>query len=179
MLYLVRHSHADFTPDDQRPLSPEGVKAARQVTALLVNLPIKQIISSTSRRAIETIEGLGLETGVTIELDDRLCERRLSNTVLPNFMDAVGKTWQDFYFSHPGGETNRRAQNRAISLLKELQFKTENEHVVLSTHGNLLALILNQLNTSYGFNFWRSLTTPDIYQIDPAGVIERLWKVSL
>lgn len=142
-------------------------------------LPITQIISSTSRRAIETIEGLGLETGVTIELDDRLCERRLSNTVLPNFMDAVGKTWQDFYFSHPGGETNRRAQNRAISLLKELQFKTENEHVVLSTHGNLLALILNQLNTSYGFNFWRSLTMPDIYQIDPAGVIERLWKVSL
>ncbi len=93
MLYLVRPSHADFIPDEQRPLSPKGVERTKQVTALLKNLPITQIISSTSRRAIETVEGLGLETGVTIELDDRLCERRLSNAVLSSFMDAVRKTW--------------------------------------------------------------------------------------
>lgn len=176
MLYLVRHSHADFIPDEQRPLSPKGVELAIQVKALLMNLPIKQIISSTSRRAIETVEGLGLETGIAMEFDDRLCERRLSNAVLSNFMDAVRKTWQDFDFAHPGGETNRQGQNRVISLLKELQFETDDEHVVLSTHGNLLALILNHFDSSYGFNFWHSLTMPDIYKIDPAGVIERLWK---
>ena len=179
MLYLVRHSHADFIPDEQRPLSPEGVESAKQVTALLKNLLITQIISSTSRRAIETVEGLSLETGVSIELDDRLCERRLSNIVLSRFMDAVRKTWQDFDFAHLGGETNRQAQNRAISLLKELRFETENEHVVLSTHGNLLALILNHFDSSYGFKFWHSLTMPDIYKIDQVGVIERQWEVSI
>ena len=37
------------------------------------------------------------------------------------------------------------------------------EHIVLSTHGNLLALILQTFDPSVDFVFWKSLTMPDIY----------------
>jgi 2,3-bisphosphoglycerate-dependent phosphoglycerate mutase len=37
---------------------------------------------------------------------------------------------------------------------------------VISTHGNLLALILKHFNPDVGYTFWYTLTMPDIYQLE-------------
>jgi len=39
------------------------------------------------------------------------------------------------------------------------------EHIVLSTHGNLMALTLQGFDPSIDFAFWKSLTMPDIYTL--------------
>jgi 2,3-bisphosphoglycerate-dependent phosphoglycerate mutase len=36
---------------------------------------------------------------------------------------------------------------------------------VLATHGNLLALVLNALDPRFGYEFWRQLSFPDLYQL--------------
>jgi len=52
-------------------------------------------------------------------------------------------------------------------------------HVVVATHGNLLTLILNALDPTFGYEFWRRLSFPDIYQLTFVGAesrrAERLW----
>ena len=54
------------------------------------------------------------------------------------------------------------------------------EHIVLSTHGNLMALILQVFDPSLDFAFWKSLTMPDLYTLNfsQAGeaAIDRLWQ---
>jgi 2,3-bisphosphoglycerate-dependent phosphoglycerate mutase len=51
--------------------------------------------------------------------------------------------------------------------------------VALGTHGNLLALILNALDSRFGHEFWRELSFPDVYQLVFDGTtclgVERLW----
>jgi 2,3-bisphosphoglycerate-dependent phosphoglycerate mutase len=50
----------------------------------------------------------------------------------------------------------------------------------VATHGNLLALVLNALDPRFGYEFWRQLSFPDIYQLALHGrelrAVERLWQ---
>ena len=50
---------------------------------------------------------------------------------------------------------------------------------MLGTHGTLLALILQQLDPAVGFDFWESLTMPDIIRLEVEGDEiegwERVW----
>jgi 2,3-bisphosphoglycerate-dependent phosphoglycerate mutase len=50
---------------------------------------------------------------------------------------------------------------------------------VVSTHGNLLALILNGLDSAFGYDFWWQLSFPDIYRLTFEGTamtrVERIW----
>ncbi len=52
-------------------------------------------------------------------------------------------------------------------------------HVVISTHGSLLALILNGFDRAFAYDFWHSLTFPDVYELtfnDSAlAGVRRLW----
>ena len=51
--------------------------------------------------------------------------------------------------------------------------------VALATHGNLLALALNGLDPSFGYEFWRRLSFPDVYGLTLDGRrligVERIW----
>lgn len=57
--------------------------------------------------------------------------------------------------------------------------KYPNQNIVIGTHGNLLALILNALDKSYGFDFWKQLDMPDIYKLAFEGTelmtVSRVW----
>jgi 2,3-bisphosphoglycerate-dependent phosphoglycerate mutase len=102
-----------------------------------------------------------------IEVDPRLSERRLG-IIAPDsaaFEAAVRRTWDNPDFCYPGGESNREAQARGMALIEELQRACGSQHIVLATHGNLLALILQAFDPTIGFNFWSALTMPDSYRL--------------
>ena len=54
------------------------------------------------------------------------------------------------------------------------------QHVVVATHGNLLALILNAFDPSFGYEFWRELSFPDVYEVEFEATrlirVRRLWE---
>lgn len=179
MFYLIRHAHADWVPDEGRPLSARGHRDAARVGEMLAGYPLNCIYSSPYLRACQTVEPLALKLGLPIYELFELRERLLSENPLEDFQAAVEAVWSDSDFFHPGGESNALAQQRGIAIVQQLDQHHQDEHIVLSTHGNLLALILNYFNHALGFDFWKSLTMPDIYQLSFSQfgkpLIRKLW----
>jgi 2,3-bisphosphoglycerate-dependent phosphoglycerate mutase len=90
----------------------------------------------------------------------------------------VAATWLDFDLVHPGGESSRSARQRVLAVVGGLARRHPSRTVALATHGNLLALLLNGFDRSVGFEFWRSLTFPDVFELrllhSGAGVFRRV-----
>jgi 2,3-bisphosphoglycerate-dependent phosphoglycerate mutase len=179
-LYLVRHAHAEWTPDENRPLSGRGRADAERVADVLGGVPITAIYASPVRRARETIAPLAVRLGLPIHIVPDLRERALCHAPVDDFFGAVKATWSNPPFAHPGGESNAAAQRRGVAVVHKLQKRHPDERIVLATHGNLLALVLQHFDPRVDFAFWRSLTMPDIYTLhvsaDSEVSVHRLWE---
>ena len=177
--YLVRHAHADLTPDENRPLSARGYKDAVRVADILKKYPINFIYSSPFLRAHQTIMPLAFRLSLPVNIELDLRERRLGNTSTEDFFDCVRETWRNPSFAYPEGESNATAQERGIGIVNRLQKELSAGHIVLSTHGNLMALILQWFDPTIDFVFWKLLTMPDIYELclghEGEVSIRRLW----
>lgn len=177
--YLIRHAHADWAPDEDRPLSNKGVKDSFRVAEILSSYPIEGIFSGPYQRAVQTIEPLAKSLDLKVEIISELRERELGNYEGDDFFAAVEATWHDPSFSHPGGESNAAAQQRGVSVVLRLKDQFPGTQLVLSTHGNLMALIIQYFNTAVGYTFWKGLSMPDIYKIEFGAKgkpgIHRLW----
>lgn len=177
--YLVRHAHADWTPDESRPLSKRGRRDAQRLAQLLAAYPIGRIYASPYARARQTIVPLASRLALPISSEADLRERGLGDGYFDDFVWAVEKTWRDPAFAFPGGETNAAAQERGVAVVRQLLDRYPAEHIVLATHGNLLALILQAYDPSVDFGLWQSLTMPDVYRLDLGrdgrALIDRLW----
>ena len=88
-------------------------------------------------------------------------------------------TFTNIDIAFSGGESTKQATDRAISLIQEV-LKLEHTTTLLVTHGNLLTLILKHFDRTIGFDEWKTLTNPDIYEItiDEQVIIKRLWEAS-
>jgi len=177
---LVRHCKAEGQ-EEGAILTEEGKKEAINLITYLnkVNCKITKIISSPYERAVKTIEPYAKEVGLSIQIDNRLSERRLSNKSLSNWLELLKQTFDDIDLIIEGGESTREATERAISLIREeIEFSKE-QNTLLVTHGNLMSLILRYFDESFGFNEWENLTNPDVYRIDINDNqinITRLWE---
>ena len=139
---------------------------------------LRVIYSSPYRRAYETVSPLAQRFKLTIRMTNELCERRLADGPVDDFQEAVAATWRHPTVPLPGGESNTEAQHRGVALVDRLRKRYPDASVVLSTHGNLLALILHHFDPSADFRFWQALTMPDIYclQLDGSRFeISRIW----
>lgn len=179
-LLLVRHAHADWVPDEMRPLSAAGKRDAERVAELLKRESPVAIYSSPYRRARETVEPLAARLELPIEEMSDLRERSLGSGWEEDWRATIRPTWEDFSFAYPdGGETNNEAMERARIVLDTLRQRHPDEAIVVATHGNLLVLLLRVLDPTKGFEFWRTLTLPDIYMavVDEFGLskLRRLW----
>lgn len=96
---------------------------------------------------------------------------------------AIEKSFEDIDFSLRGGESTRNAQERSIPIIEKLLDEYKGKSIVVGTHGNIMTIIMNYYNKEYGFNFWNSTSTPDIYELsfvsNKLRNIERLWNPEL
>jgi 2,3-bisphosphoglycerate-dependent phosphoglycerate mutase len=100
--------------------------------------------------------------------------------VPPDRFDAlVQRAWSSPDKAPHGGESNVQAQDRGVAVVRSIVLRHVGSQVVLATHGNLLALVLNALDPTFGYEFWRQLSFPDIYQLVFTSTelrsVERLW----
>jgi phosphohistidine phosphatase len=91
-LFLLRHGKADWpewtAPDDERPLTEEGIEEIRRVAAALKRLKVvpDQILTSPLPRALKTAEIAGKALGVSVKeraelkpgFDRRTCDALLA-----------------------------------------------------------------------------------------------------
>jgi 2,3-bisphosphoglycerate-dependent phosphoglycerate mutase len=180
IVYLVRHAHADWQPDENRPLSSRGRAAALRLAVQFEHIPIGAICSSPSTRAIETVARLAERRNLVPVVAENLRERELSAATASDFEAAVAVSWRrPDVAATPGGESNDAAQHRGIAEVRRAVEAYDGRDVVIATHGSLLTLILNRFDPAFGYDFWRSLTFPDVYELtfnDRAMTgVRRLW----
>jgi hypothetical protein len=70
--YLVRHACAGRKgswsgPDDARPLDPAGERQALALADVLAGEPVRRLLSSPTRRCVQTLEPLAGRLGLPIE----------------------------------------------------------------------------------------------------------------
>lgn len=176
---LVRHAHAEWVPDETRPLSAEGRRDAERLVPLLVSIAPDTLYSSPYVRARQTIEPLAERLALPIEEIEGFRERTLADGAVPDFEGAMLASWQDFSLAFPGGETSSEAQERIHAAFEELTARHATGTVIVATHGNVLALLFNRFDPKHHYEFWRSITWPDVFRlsVDDGRVasIERLW----
>ena len=174
--YFIRHAHSNYTPDEiNRPLSDKGQESLAQLD-FLADKPITAIYSSPYRRAIQMVEPLAQSLKLAIQTDKRLIERKLSSQAITDqdFEECLMQLWSRPTFSLVDGESNQQAQQRALALLHELESKHHNEEIIISSHGNLICILLSAFDSSINYDFWRSLNMPDVLVLDKNGTISRL-----
>src|SRR3984957_20225086 len=119
---LVRHAEP-IAPGTQgfdeftRPLTAKGMRDAEQLRAMHASTRIDAAYSSPYLRARQTIEPIAQARGLTIETIEDLRERLLSPSDLPDWRAQLKRSWEDFDYAPPGGETSRDAQARVVRVL--------------------------------------------------------------
>ncbi len=96
---VIRHACAEDKrdwagPDAERPLDAAGYRQAAALVTSLIGRPISRIVSSPTRRCIDTVVPLAHARGLQVEEDARLarhapCEHLLDGALAPEFADAV------------------------------------------------------------------------------------------
>lgn len=162
---LIRHAESPWSEDDARPLSPAGLQASESICARLDAFHFDAIYSSPDQRAVQTAEPLARHRRIRIAEAHELRERALGSVSDISFLDAMAASWEDFDLAYPGGESSRAAQGRILGLVRSLARRHPSQSVVLATHGNVLALLLNAFDSSIDFSFWRGLTFPAVFEL--------------
>ena len=172
-VYLVRHCSATGQLPEAE-LSQAGRQQAKKLASFFKDQNIQHIISSPYIRAVDSIQPTAQCKNIPITIDERLTERALSSSNLPNWLELLEETFTDLDLKLDGGESSREATDRAIKVVNESP-----NNCVLVTHGNLMSLILKHFDDSIGFQDWKSLSNPDVYMlttVNNESAIEHLWK---
>ena len=177
-LILIRHCEATGQQPDAA-LTASGIEQAERLKGFLADQPVDRVVSSAFVRARQTAQPLALSKGLDVNVDARLNERILSATLLDNWRDLLRNSFADPDGRGPGGESAREALERAWAALTEL-LKSRRELPAVVTHGNLMSLVLNSIDESFGYEGWANLTNPDVYMVEIADQgawrFRRMWR---
>lgn len=174
-IYIVRHAKAEGQPF-HASLTAEGGEQARHLASFLEKYPVEAIYSSPFKRALQTIQPFAERKGLSINEDDRLGERILSETDLTDWKGKLRESFEDFSLSFPGGESNAQGMARAASFI-EFVVERKDDHIVVVSHGNLTTLLLRYFDEKYGYDELFALTNPDVYLVKvDEGRVERVWE---
>jgi len=176
-LIVVRHCSATGQ-EQEAELTIAGKKQAHFLADFLIqnNLQIESIVSSPFTRAIQSITPFASQNNLPIKEDEGLTERILSSAPMKDWIHKLEYTFTNIDIAFSGGESTKQAMERAISLINDI-LKQEHYVTLLVTHGNLLTLILKHFDERFGFNEWKNLSNPDVYEItiSEQTTIHRLW----
>ena len=177
---LVRHAHAEWVPGNEaRPLSAQGRADAGSLVPLLVELAPDVIYSSPFARARQTIEPTAAALALEIKEAEGLRERTLAEGAVDDFEASMRSSWEDFDLVFPGGESSTASQQLIYDTVMDLAARHPDETLMLAGHGNTFGLLMNRFDRSFGYEFWQSLTWPDVLDLtlESGGLsrLERLW----
>jgi 2,3-bisphosphoglycerate-dependent phosphoglycerate mutase len=97
-----------------------------------------------------------------------LRERELSLQPLDDWLDHIRRSYDDIdHRAGPGGESLRDAQTRALAALADIA-AAQHRLPLVASHGNLISAILRAADPGFGFDGWRDLRNPDLFELSLA-----------
>lgn len=148
--YLIRHGIKESIVGDFS-LSKRGRKQAEITAHYLSLLNIKEVYSSSLKRAFETASIIGNRVGLRIKVDNRLTERLSWDGKDPfkKFEDEWRKTDLDQNYKPLYGFSSFESGNRIRSLFDEVANTSSAKSTVFVAHGGVITdLLLNLFSES-------------------------------
>ena len=100
--FLIRHAQSQpdkNIPESLWPLSATGIEQTYRLKETLSNAGITKIFSSPYPRAVDTVLPLAKALDLQVETHDDLRERKLTGSMIDNWLDELKKTWDNFDYS--------------------------------------------------------------------------------
>jgi 2,3-bisphosphoglycerate-dependent phosphoglycerate mutase len=167
-LILIRHCESSGQAPDAQ-LTKAGSRAAETLADWLQALGPDAVYSSPYLRARTTVSPFAERAGLVIVEDARLHERVLSPTPLDDWLDHIRRSYEDMdHRPAPGGESLRETQARALAALDDIMARGRRLPIAAS-HGNLISAILRAADPAFGFEDWRALHNPDLFELSFEG----------
>ncbi|MFS0782666.1 histidine phosphatase family protein [Bacillus sp. 1P06AnD] len=173
IVYCVRHCEAEGQ-EAGAELTEKGNAQASALSSFFAGIPLDRLVSSPYVRAIQSMHFIQKEREMDIRVDERLKERTLCIDPLDDWLSKLEESFHNPSLSFTGGESGAEAQKRITAAVEEMESGT----TLLVSHGNILTLLLNQYDSSYGFKEWAQMTNPDVYRLEMDGgycKVERIW----
>ena len=167
-LYLIRHAQSHPSVKlhhSQWPLSAKGKSQAENLAVLLMPLKIKKIYSSPYLRCLQTFEPFSKRSGLRLQVEENLHERLAVIGIVDNFPEIWRKSWEDFDFALKGCESSRMALARFSAAVLNISNQNPGSTIAVSTHGNVISLFLNSIDSAFGIEKADKMTNPDIFKI--------------
>lgn len=158
-IYLVRHSQTignvekRLTGREDYEITEEGKIYINKLTNRLKNVNFDKAYSSTSGRAIKTIEPIAKLQGLKIEKSDNLCEM--------NFGIYDGWKWEDINKVNPKikqtqneineiagipeQESTEEVANRMYRFIRAISIENQGKVLLLSSHGVAIEAFIRKI----------------------------------
>jgi 2,3-bisphosphoglycerate-dependent phosphoglycerate mutase len=152
-------------PEADWPLSPVGMWQAQQLANALKRLRIDAIFSSPYARAKATVEPYAQVVGLRVRFTAALRERKLTEDSRDDWLTILQKSWSDFSFTLPRGESSADCQRRMHACLAKLAAYHRGQTLLVCSHGNVIALYLHSIDDAFGFEAWAAMRNPELFRI--------------
>lgn len=163
-LLVIRHCESIGQASDAA-LSSAGEIQAIELARRLADEPITRIVSSPYRRARDTIGPFAAGRGLTVDIDPRLAERRLSPAPIDHFREVVRRSFRDLDYRLEGCESGRETFTRGWAALHAaLDYGAPLTAIV--SHGQMISMVFHTIDPRFGYEGWLSLTNPDVYLLE-------------
>jgi 2,3-bisphosphoglycerate-dependent phosphoglycerate mutase len=177
---LIRHCESTGQ-GFEAPLSARGHEQARLLAAWLQDKGVDRVVSSPFERAIDTILPFAKAAGIEVENDERLGER-----VLGVWFDSQEAHWagvrvvmEDRVKRYGDGESGLEVTARGWPAVLEA-LDGANALTALISHGQMSSHLLREIDGTSGYDLWRAMTTPDVFELwrDDVAMLHyrRIWE---
>jgi 2,3-bisphosphoglycerate-dependent phosphoglycerate mutase len=167
-IYLVRHAQTRYDPEVADPLRPLTTKGHEQAAALiraLHALQIEEIHTSPYRRCLDTIGPFATHVGLALNHVHDLRERAFTSARVDDWATLWKTVWTDFDFAFPDGESSRQAQLRMHAATLQVARTSRARTIAISSHGNTIGLLLQQIDAAFTFEHACSIRNPDVLRV--------------
>ena len=178
---LVRHAESRPDPavlEPDWPLSEKGATQAEKLTQHLRGQGIAAVYSSPYRRAIDTVRPFARFAGLEIQIERDIRERRLVAEYRDDIPALLRRAWDDLGFAVPGCESGLECQARVRKCVDQLARSNLGRTIAVASHGNAIALYLNSLDATFGYEGWSAMRNPDVFSIRYLAGGHPVWETS-
>ena len=167
-IYLIRHAQSHPSTRlhySEWPLSAVGRIQAEKLGDLLEPLGIEVLFSSPFARCLRTVQPFAGKAGFDVVVKEDLRERLVAKEIVRDFQEISRRSWDDFDFALPGCESSLVAQQRFVAAVKDIFAGYPHKTIGISTHGNVIGLLLNHIDRAFGREQADGLKNPDVVRV--------------
>lgn len=171
IIYLVRNAQTLPKSDVEAAdwlLSTTGEEQAEKLATPLMNYGIDVVYTSPFVRARQTVRPFLAQSALEEVIAPSLTDQKTAETTLApaEFQAVVQKMWADENFSEQNCESNAACQKRICDFMQQILDEQGEKTVLISTHGQPLALFLRSIEPRVDIDTWANMQMPHVYRVE-------------